>query len=76
MFAAAYNQTMTWSVRLPGLPLLALSAFAQQRPKVGLVLEGGGASGLAHIGVLQWLEQNDIPVDAVAGTSMGGLVLK
>src|SRR5215472_12325899 len=44
------------------------------RPSVGLVLEGGGALGLAHIGVLQWLEEHHIPVDYVAGTSMGGLV--
>ena len=38
------------------------------------MLEGGGALGLAHVGVLQWLEENRIPVDYVAGTSMGGLV--
>ena len=41
---------------------------------MGLVLEGGGALGLAHIGVLQWLEEHRIPVNYVAGTSMGGLV--
>ena len=45
-----------------------------KRPSIGLVLEGGGALGLAHVGVLQWFEQNHIPVDYVAGTSMGGLV--
>jgi len=44
------------------------------RPKLGLVLEGGGALGLAHIGVLQWMEEHRIPVNYVAGTSMGGLV--
>ena len=44
------------------------------RPTIGLVLEGGGALGLAHAGVLRWFEQNRIPVDYVAGTSMGGLV--
>jgi NTE family protein len=44
------------------------------RPKVGLVLEGGGALGLAHIGVITWLEEHHIPVSYVAGTSMGGLV--
>jgi NTE family protein len=43
-------------------------------PKLGLVLEGGGALGLAHIGVLQWMEEHRIPVSYVAGTSMGGLV--
>ncbi len=44
------------------------------RPRIGLVLEGGGALGLAHIGVIKWLEENRIPVDAIAGTSMGALV--
>jgi NTE family protein len=53
---------------------LAGSLEAQDRPKIGLVLEGGGAKGLAHIGVIRWLENNRIPVDYVGGTSMGGLV--
>ena len=44
------------------------------RPKIGVALEGGGAMGLAHIGVLKWFEEHHIPVDYVAGTSMGGLV--
>lgn len=44
------------------------------RPKVGLVLSGGGALGLAHIGVLKVLEELRIPVDCVVGTSMGALV--
>jgi len=39
-----------------------------------VALEGGGALGLAHIGVLQWMEEHHIPVDRVAGTSMGALV--
>jgi NTE family protein len=51
------------------------SASAQEsRPKIGLALEGGGALGLAHIGVLQWFDAHHIPVDYIAGTSMGGLV--
>jgi NTE family protein len=44
------------------------------RPSIGLALEGGGALGLAHIGVLQWFEENHIPVDRISGTSMGALV--
>src|SRR5439155_1140579 len=44
------------------------------RPKIGIALEGGGALGLAHIGVLEWFEEHRIPVDYIAGTSMGGLV--
>src|ERR1041384_8475733 len=46
----------------------------QPRAKIGVALEGGGALGLAHIGVLQWFEEHHIPVDYIAGTSMGGLV--
>jgi len=49
-------------------------ARATQRPRIGLVLEGGGALGLAHVGVIRWLEENRIPVDMIAGSSMGGLV--
>jgi len=44
------------------------------RPAIGVALEGGGALGLAHIGVLQWLEEHHIPVDRISGTSMGALV--
>ena len=44
------------------------------RPTVALVLAGGGAKGAAHIGVLKYLEEKGIPVDFVAGTSMGGLM--
>jgi NTE family protein len=47
---------------------------AEARPKIGVALEGGGALGLAHVGVLKWFEEHHIPVDYVAGTSMGGLV--
>ncbi len=64
--------------------LLLASAYVQSQetvppaspahPKIGLVLEGGGALGLAHIGVIQWMEEHRIPVSYLAGTSMGGLV--
>ena len=49
-------------------------AAAAERPRIGLVLGGGGARGAAHIGILEVLRENRIPVDCVAGTSMGGLV--
>jgi NTE family protein len=42
--------------------------------KVGLVLSGGGAKGLAHVGTLKALEENNIPIDYITGTSMGGVV--
>jgi NTE family protein len=44
------------------------------RPKIGLVLGGGGSRGLAHIGVLEVLVREGIPVDLIVGTSMGGIV--
>lgn len=44
------------------------------RPKVGLALGGGSAKGLAHIGVIKILEQNNIPIDYVAGTSVGSMI--
>ena len=44
------------------------------RPTIGVALEGGGALGFAHIGVLKWFEEHHIPIDYIAGTSMGGLV--
>ena len=47
---------------------------AKSRPTVGVALEGGGALGEAHIGVLKWFEDHHIPIDYLAGTSMGGLV--
>ncbi|GIU77491.1 MAG: patatin [Bryobacteraceae bacterium] len=72
-------------MRLPAC--LALLAFlapvdARQEPpnpapprrKIGLALSGGSALGLAHIGVIQWLEQHRIPVDYIAGTSMGAII--
>ncbi|MGB5474598.1 MAG: patatin-like phospholipase family protein, partial [Gammaproteobacteria bacterium] len=45
-----------------------------ERPKIGLALSGGGARGAAHIGVLRVLEQMQIPVDYIAGTSMGSII--
>jgi NTE family protein len=53
---------------------LQVGAQDNHRPRIGLVLDGGGALGLAHIGALQWMEENHIPIDMIAGTSMGGLV--
>jgi NTE family protein len=48
--------------------------FADTRPRIGLVLGGGGARGAAHIGVLEVLREQRVQIDCVAGTSMGGLV--
>ena len=55
-------------------PVDALCGIAKHRKSVGLVLSGGGAKGIAHAGVIQALEENGIPIDYVAGTSMGAIV--
>lgn len=71
--------------KIAGFILLLMLTFASTassqdttavkgRPKVGLVLSGGGAKGAAHIGVLKYIEEAGIPVDYIAGTSMGSIV--
>lgn len=50
------------------------TAVSVRRPTVGLALSGGGALGLTEIGVIQWMEENHIPVDRIAGTSMGAII--
>ena len=64
-----------------GLLLLVLSSPCRaaanedaSRPRIGLVLAGGGAKGGAHVGVLKELERQRIPIDCIAGTSMGALI--
>ena len=55
--------------------ILSLLSVALVRAQgVGLVLSGGGAKGLYHIGVLQALEENNVAIDYVAGTSMGSII--
>ncbi|MBF8755623.1 patatin-like phospholipase family protein [Pseudomonas guariconensis] len=58
------------------LTLTSFTALATEvaRPKVGLVLSGGAARGLAHIGVLKALEEQGVRIDAIAGTSMGAVI--
>jgi len=65
-------RAITFAVALPflGVPW----ATAQERPLVGVAFGGGGARGLAHVGVIRWLEEHHIPIDRAAGTSMGALV--
>lgn len=60
------------SILLAFFLLSNLNIYSQK--KVGVVLSGGGASGLAHIGVLKALEENNIPIDYIVGTSIGALV--
>lgn len=66
------------TARLTALLLAVLAAMPLMadvgRPKVGLVLSGGGAKGMAHVGVLRVLEELKVPVDIVVGTSAGSAV--
>ena len=54
--------------------LLPLAGLAEPQPRTGLVLSGGAARGLAHIGVLKALEEHGVRIDAIAGTSMGAVI--
>jgi NTE family protein len=65
--AAAHAQT---TPAKPDVPTVARHAG----PRIGLALSGGGARGLAHVGVLRALERAGVPIDAISGTSMGSLV--
>jgi NTE family protein len=56
------------------LSLLSQAQVNSERPKVGLVLSGGGAKGLAHIGALKVIEQSGVKIDYIAGTSMGAII--
>ena len=76
MIEVLYSMPLVRRVLVGGIAALTLcgTLAAAERPRVGLVLGGGGARGAAHIGILEVLRENRIPVDCVAGTSMGGLV--
>ena len=77
LFSVCRAQEAPASQSSPSVPSpTATPEQAQPKPrlKIGVALEGGGALGLAHVGVLQWFEDHHIPIDYLAGTSMGGLV--
>ncbi len=73
MVRAAMKRLLLLALLIAGSALAAELPVAQ-RPKIGLVLSGGGARGLAHIGVLRVLEEMQVPVDLIVGTSMGAVV--
>ena len=54
--------------------VLALGIGRLSAQTVGVVLSGGGAKGLAHVGLLKALEENNIPIDYICGTSMGAII--
>jgi NTE family protein len=81
MIARANNLRLDEGVRefipddaMPAEPTMPSAAPMLRKPRVGLALSCGGAKGLAHIGVIQVLEENGIEVDAIAGSSMGAYI--
>jgi NTE family protein len=74
LLAVAAIATAAWTQQPAVVPAPLPATVPPNRPVIGLALEGGGALGMAHIGVLQWLEEHHVPVDRLAGTSMGALV--
>jgi NTE family protein len=76
-FTPAALFTSIWGLLLVGVFLFSFqNSFAQEqkRPKIGLVLSGGGAKGFAHIGVLKVIEEAGVKIDYIGGTSMGAVV--
>jgi len=72
--AASASDSPAGGATRPSAGAVPLSSTSGTRPRISLVLSGGGARGYAHIGVLEVLEKFRVPVDCVVGTSMGALV--
>jgi NTE family protein len=66
--------TLTAVVAVIATPLAGAAGPDGERPRIGLALSGGGARGAAHVGVLKVLEEMRIPIDCIAGTSMGSII--
>lgn len=73
-FFRAMLVIISLSISQPGYAQSDEAELQYERPRIGLALGGGGARGAAHIGVLKELERLRIPIDAIAGTSMGAIV--
>ncbi|WP_082989862.1 patatin-like phospholipase family protein [Woeseia oceani] len=81
MISVAQTRTVMWAVILGFIALgggnpasAANGKHLGERPKIGLALSGGGARGAAHIGVIRFLEEQQVPIDFIAGTSVGAVV--
>jgi NTE family protein len=73
-FLTTFLVSVALAAGVPGAAFAQAGPSSSPRPRIGLALGGGSARGIAHIGVLKWFDEHRIPVDIVAGTSMGGLV--
>lgn len=68
------NLLMVFLLAIFFIPFVVVSQNKEKRPKVGVVLSGGGAKGFAHIGALRVLMEAGVPIDYIGGTSMGGII--
>lgn len=71
---AAHAQVPPTAAAAAAAPQGASKPAGTGRPRIGLVLSGGGARGLAHVGVLKVLERERVPIDVITGTSMGAII--
>jgi len=72
--SASVSDTSTTDATANTTTNAATTTPLNTRPKIGLVLSGGGARGAAHVGVLKVLEENRVPIDYIVGTSLGSVV--
>ena len=70
LFRSVFSMVFLWCSFLPAMA----DSDETERPKIGLALSGGGARGGAHVGVLEALEEMNVPIDYIAGTSMGAII--
>lgn len=73
-FRVAPSLILLTAVLYASVQLRADDQSTDRRPRIGVAFGGGSARGLAHVGVIRWFEEHRIPIDRVAGTSMGGLI--
>lgn len=74
LYPDIFSLLFIFSISFIFSPDRAWSQSNAKDPEIGLVLAGGGALGLAHVGVLEYLEELNVPIDRIGGTSMGGIV--
>ncbi|MCB0806017.1 MAG: patatin-like phospholipase family protein, partial [Bacteroidales bacterium] len=74
MKVSVFNTIFLLSLIFSFISLTAQHNTSGEKPKIGLVLSGGGAKGIAHIGILKAMEQEGIRPDFITGTSMGSII--
>ncbi len=68
------HKVLTFVLLMVFSTVSSMAQSSEEKREIGLVLSGGGALGLAHVGVLEYIEELNVPIDRIGGTSMGGIV--